>query len=202
MSLVDIKEFIAETREEALAKAAAVLGVAEDELEVVGYPDTADISGMNGRAMVLVRRPGGVPDAAPQRGRGRDGRDRDGDRGRGRGRDRDRGGRDGDRRESRGRDRDRDRGRGRNDAGNDAGRGRGRGGRGRGERPEGVDDERLERVAAEAADRVAETGEAVVMEAMSSKERWVVHNFLKERDDVRSSSEGDDDDRRVRVERA
>jgi hypothetical protein len=81
------------------------------------------------------------------------------------------------------------------------GRGRGRDRNGRGDRPERpeVDEEALERVALDAAAKVRETGTAEVLGQMNSRERWVVHNALKDEAGVRSESEGEGRDRRVKL---
>ena len=208
MEIDDVKEFFAATREDALAMASTHYGVDKGELEVKQLPGDLEISGLGERSVFLIWHPGSAPKGEGFRGAPRD-RDRDRDRGhdrsRGRDRDRDRGqGR------SRGHERDRDRGRGRGQA-----RGRerdvgareerrddGEGPRRRGEtsgRPEGVDDERLEALAQEAAERVRRSGEAEILESMNSKERWVVHNYLRTEEGVTSSSEGDGPAKRVKI---
>jgi predicted RNA-binding protein Jag len=139
-------------------------------------------------------------------GRGRDGRgggrgDR-GDRGDGRGRSRDgregregreggrdgrgrRGGRGGDRGEQRGGDRgDRDRGT------------RERGGRGDGDIPR---DPELEQKARDTAERVRDTGQEVTLPAMGSRERWIVHNAIRDIEGVTSTSVGEGDQKRVKI---
>lgn len=123
--------------------------------------------------------------------RGRDGgrdRDRDRDRGRnGRG--------DRDRRERGGR---RDRGRG----GRDRERGGG-GGRGRRDAAEardgGPENPELEARVRDAGRRVLETGEATTLDEMNSRDRWVVHNVLKEFDGIGSESVGDGRMKRVKI---
>jgi spoIIIJ-associated protein len=95
---------------------------------------------------------------------------------------RDRGGRDG-RRESRGDGR-----------GND-GRSRGRS---REEDPE-IDEVELERLARDAARSVRESGGTELLPPMNSRERWFVHNALKEERGVRSESEGEGARKRVRI---
>ncbi|MCE2390295.1 MAG: hypothetical protein J4G09_02295 [Proteobacteria bacterium] len=185
MHIDTVKEFFAETREDALALASTHYGVDEGELEVHELPKSLEISGLGERTVFLIGQRGAEP---PRSEPPRDER-------RGRGRDRDR---------PRDRDRDRDRDRGPR-AGAGGRRGSGDGGRRprrqgpRGDRPEGVDDERLENLAREAAERVRRSGEAEILESMSSKERWVVHNFLREEDGVASESEGEGPAKRVKI---
>ena len=57
----------------------------------------------------------------------------------------------------------------------------------------------LERQADEAATRAVETGSAVALDAMSAVERKVVHEFLKDREDVETWSEGVEPDRHLVV---
>jgi spoIIIJ-associated protein len=57
----------------------------------------------------------------------------------------------------------------------------------------------LEGIAARSADEAVGTGERVELEPMSSAERRVVHEFLKDHDGVETSSEGDEPDRYVVV---
>jgi predicted RNA-binding protein Jag len=182
------KEYFATSEDEALDKAAAHFEVDKDQLEIRKL-DGVTIEGLKERQCYVVAVQGMAdkqPEAAPRsEGRGRDRGDRGGrDRDRGRGRDRDRGGRD---RGRGGRDRDRDRGRG------------GRGRRPRGDKPEGVDHEHFEAIAQEAVNCVLEDGEDVILDAMNSKERWVVHNFIKNIDGVSSESEGEGAERKIRV---
>lgn len=181
------KEFFAATREEAMGKAAEFFGVDETKLEVREL-STLQIDGIGDRSCFVVGVEG-MADKQPAEGprrerrdRGDRDRDRDRDRGRGRDRDRGRGGRDRDRG---GRDRDRD----------DRGRGR----RPRGDKPEGVDHEKFEGLAQDAAEQVLGGRENVLLDPMSSKERWVVHNHIKDIDGVTSESEGDGADKRIRV---
>jgi predicted RNA-binding protein Jag len=110
-------EFVADTREEAIAKAARFFGQDEDALAYGGFEPGA-VYGLGGRTVVVAYPKDRKPPARSARdsGEGRE-RERDRDRGDRGGRDRDRGGRD---RERGGRDR--------------GGRDRERGGRGRGER--------------------------------------------------------------------
>jgi spoIIIJ-associated protein len=80
--------------------------------------------------------------------------------------------------------------------------------RGRGDRKRvsvdaaGYRDRRRELLAEEAtvaADRAVRNGEPVRLEPMSSNERRMVHDVLKDRSDVETFSEGDDPERRVIV---
>ena len=57
----------------------------------------------------------------------------------------------------------------------------------------------LERQAADAAERAVSTGKPVALDAMSAVERKVVHEFLKDRDDVETWSEGVEPDRHLVV---
>jgi spoIIIJ-associated protein len=59
--------------------------------------------------------------------------------------------------------------------------------------------EALERMADEAADDAVEHGRPVAMEAMTSSERRIVHERLRDRDDVETHSEGDEPDRHLVV---
>jgi predicted RNA-binding protein Jag len=116
----------------------------------------------------------------------REGRDRDG-----------RNSREGGRRgEGRGDRRPRGDSRGRND---DRGRGDDRGRRPRRGGDDG--DERLEKMSREIAEEVLRTGVERTLDAMSSRERWVVHNAVKEIDGVTSESVGEHDEKRVRIVR-
>jgi len=129
-------EFVADGREEAVAKAAQYFGIAADAL-AVHEPAVGEVYGLGGRTAIVAvpkdRRP------SPRGGERGDRGDRDRDRDRGAPRERfesrDRGGR-GDRdrdRGGRGRDRDRDRGRG----GREQAERSDRGGRGDGDRDRG-----------------------------------------------------------------
>jgi len=103
------------------------------------------------------------------------------------------------RREGRG-DRDRDRkGRGGDSRrrADDRGRGDDRGRRGR--RSSEEDDGRLERMAREVAEQVRQNGGERVLDAMTSRERWVVHNAIKDMDGVTSESVGERDEKRVKI---
>ena len=180
------KEFFAQTREQALSMAARHFEVDPERLEVSELP--LDVVGMGDRKCFVVSIEG-TADQQPQeqpreergrresRDRGPRDRDRDGDRGRGRGR----GG-------------DRDRGRG-----GDRSRGGSRQRAPRGDRPEGVDHERLERQAREAAEKVKSSGQPVTLPWMNSKERWVVHNYLKDVEGVTSVSEGEGAEKRLKI---
>lgn len=59
--------------------------------------------------------------------------------------------------------------------------------------------ETLERIADETADKAVERGRAIAMDAMSSSERRIVHERLRDRDDVSTHSEGDEPDRHLVV---
>ncbi len=59
--------------------------------------------------------------------------------------------------------------------------------------------EALERQADEAADEALREGRPVVMEAMTSSERRLVHEFLRDRGDVGTQSEGEEPDRHLVV---
>jgi hypothetical protein len=211
MNIDAVKEFFAESRDEAISMASTHYGVAGAELEVRELPASLGISGLGSRSCFLVWIAGQEnqqPVRRESRGGGQDGergdgrrRDRDRDRGRGRGgRDRDRGDR-GPRADGGGRDRGGDRGGAdrRNDRGGDRGGRRDERRDERGDRPEGVDEARLEAIALEAAERVRRTGEPEILESMTAKERWVVHNFLKTVDGVTSASEGEGASKRVKV---
>jgi hypothetical protein len=197
MNIDAVKEFFATSRDEAISMASTHYGVGGGELEVRELPAALGISGLGDRSCFLIWI-AGEEHAAPRREARSGGQQ--GDRG-------DRGG------EGRRRDRDRDRGRGgrpRGDRDRDRGRDSrpqrdgeqrrvdGRGER-RGDRPEGVDEARLEAIAREAAERVQRSGEPEILESMTAKERWVVHNFLKTIDGVTSASEGEGASKRVKI---
>lgn len=112
-------EFVADSRDEAIAKAALFFGVDADALTCGELP-AGEVYGLGGRAVVVAYPKDRTP---PQRSAGRgEERERDRGRGRDRDRDRDRGGRGG-RGRDRDRDRDRDRGeRSRGDRGDRGGR--------------------------------------------------------------------------------
>jgi predicted RNA-binding protein Jag len=113
-------------------------------------------------------------DARGDRGRSRDGRDgRESRDGRGR--------RDGGGRGDRGRDRD---------------RGGDRGGRSDGDTPR---DPELEQKARATAERVRDSGQEVTLPAMGSKERWIVHNAIRDIEGVTSTSVGEGDQKRVKI---
>ena len=111
----------------------------------------------------------GLRRAPREEGRERGGRDRDGRRERG-GRDRDRGGDRGGERRGRRDPEDRD-----------------------------IDEGELERLAQDSARIARETGESQLLPPMNSRERWFVHNALKDESGVRSESEGDGSRKRVRI---
>ena len=78
---------------------------------------------------------------------------------------------------------------------------------GRGDRPSGpregddrdIDEVELERLAKDSARAVRESGEAELLPPMNSRERWFVHNALKEERGVRSESEGEGARKRVKI---
>jgi spoIIIJ-associated protein len=57
----------------------------------------------------------------------------------------------------------------------------------------------LERQADEAAERALRSGRPVALDAMTSSERRVVHEYLRDRGDVETHSEGDEPDRHLVV---
>jgi spoIIIJ-associated protein len=59
--------------------------------------------------------------------------------------------------------------------------------------------EALEGQAADAADEAVRYGRAVALDAMSATERRIVHEYLRDRDDVETYSEGDEPDRHLVV---
>lgn len=220
--MADVREFAADTRDAALGKAASYFGLSVDELDYKPVDDTTPVSGLGGRSLVIAAPKGdlrmrddrGSRDNRPPR----EARRRDGE---GRGRDRDRPDR-GDRERGRGERGDR------GDRGRRGGRGRGGRERGAqparergsrrdspGERSNGgsatdeddgdygrpltPEEQELERMAQEAAENVRSDGEPQLLPAMSSKERWVVHNALKGEAGIRSESEGEGPMRRVRI---
>jgi predicted RNA-binding protein Jag len=152
----------------------------------------ARLIGVDAKAEVQISapRPSGGGGGGDGRGRSRD-RDRGGDRG-GRG---GRGGRErgGDRGGSGRRD---ERG-GRGGRGGDRGRPEARNGR-----SSGLDDqerEAVEQYAREAAEEVVRTGEPKILRDMNSRERWVVHNTVRDIEGVRSESIGEDPSKRVKL---
>ncbi len=202
----EVREFAGETRDEAISKAASYFGLPEAELDYKAVEEETPIAGLGTRVLVIA-----APKGHLQMRSGGDGRRGDRDRN-GRGRDRDRGerGRDGDRgrggERTRGRGgRGRDRGSERGDRGGRGPRERGDRGRGGGDRDRDQDrplteeERELEKMAQEAARHVREDGEPQLLPAMSSKERWVVHNALKDESGIRSESEGDGPIRRVKI---
>ncbi len=85
-------------------------------------------------------------------------------------------------------------------------KGRGGDGRRRGEdrgrrtrRGNDDDDERLERLAREVAEEVRASGGERVLDSMTSRERWVVHNAVKDIEGVTSESVGERDEKRVKI---
>jgi len=80
--------------------------------------------------------------------------------------------------------------------------GRGRGGdrpRRGGRRTHEDGDERLEKYTRQVAEELLADGGERVLDPMSSRERWVVHNTVKSIDGVTSESVGDDDEKRVKL---
>ena len=59
--------------------------------------------------------------------------------------------------------------------------------------------EALERQAAEAAEEAVESKRPVALDAMTASERRLVHEFLRDRDDVDTHSEGEEPDRHLVV---
>lgn len=59
--------------------------------------------------------------------------------------------------------------------------------------------EALERQADDAADEAVRYGRPVALDAMSATERRIVHEYLRDRDDVETHSEGDEPDRHLVV---
>ena len=57
----------------------------------------------------------------------------------------------------------------------------------------------LQRQADEAAEKAVDTGRPVALDAMSATERKVVHEYLKDREDVETYSEGTEPDRHLVV---
>jgi spoIIIJ-associated protein len=57
----------------------------------------------------------------------------------------------------------------------------------------------LQRQAEEAAEDAVRTGRPVALDAMTSSERRVVHEYLRDRDDVETHSEGNEPDRHLVV---
>ena len=92
--------------------------------------------------------------------------------------------------------------------GREGGRDRGRDSRG-GERGGGrprrdpedrdIDEGELERLAQDSARIARDTGESQLLPPMNSRERWFVHNALKDERGVRSESEGEGARKRVRI---
>jgi len=62
-----------------------------------------------------------------------------------------------------------------------------------------IDEVALERMAREGAEIVRRSGEPELLRPMNSRERWVVHNALKDERGVRSESEGEGPRKRVRI---
>ncbi len=249
----DVKEFVADTSDEAVAKAVTHYGVEQGKLRVHVVPDSSEVSGLGGRSLIIVSISDEPEELSPVgefldtvlshmgtdgvrisesqgkegeqvftlRGTGimqldsRDSRvlpslshlvERVAEKLKGEGSSarvelaengcpaaRDRGDR-GDR-ERGGRERG---GRGRGDRDGDGRRGDNRGRDTRGPRPE-IDEAGLEKEARDAAAKVRDDGESLVMREMNSRERWVIHNALKDESGVRSESEGEGRARRVKL---
>jgi predicted RNA-binding protein Jag len=62
-----------------------------------------------------------------------------------------------------------------------------------------IDEGELERLAQDSARVVRDTGESQLLPPMNSRERWFVHNALKDERGVRSESEGEGARKRVRI---
>jgi spoIIIJ-associated protein len=62
--------------------------------------------------------------------------------------------------------------------------------------------EALRSIALDAAEESLRTGEAVELEPMPASERRIVHEYLRERDDVQTHSEGEEPERYLVVETA
>lgn len=60
--------------------------------------------------------------------------------------------------------------------------------------------EELREIADDAADEAIETGESIKLQPMSASERRVVHEYLRDREDVDTISEGQEPNRRLVVE--
>lgn len=63
-------------------------------------------------------------------------------------------------------------------------------------------DEKLEALARAKGDEVLQKGKPIELEPMGSRERWVVHNALKEQDGLRTESVGEGRAKRVRIDPA
>ncbi|MFI5314278.1 MAG: R3H domain-containing nucleic acid-binding protein [Myxococcota bacterium] len=79
------------------------------------------------------------------------------------------------------------------------GRGGERPGRGRDPEDRDIDEGELERLARDSARSVRETSEPVLLPPMNSRERWFVHNALKDERGVRSESEGEGARKRIKI---
>lgn len=71
--------------------------------------------------------------------------------------------------------------------------------RGRDPEDRDIDEAELERLARDAARSVRESGDAELLPPMNSRERWFIHNALKDERGVRSESEGEGARKRVRI---
>ena len=100
-----------------------------------------------------------------------------------------------------------ERGRGRGDGRRDRSGDRGRGGRDRGRghrdeavgREDGPENPELQQLALASGRRALETGVATTLEEMNSRDRWVVHNALKELEGIESQSVGEGRLKRVKI---
>jgi predicted RNA-binding protein Jag len=89
----------------------------------------------------------------------------------------------------------------------DSRRGGGRDGGRRDDRPRGgrdsddrdIDEAELERLAKDSARDVRDSGEPKLLPPMNSRERWFVHNALKDERGVRSESEGEGARKRIKI---
>ncbi len=60
----------------------------------------------------------------------------------------------------------------------------------------------LKRLAKEHAEKVLQTGEAIVLPYLGSYERFVIHNYLKDFDGIETKSVGEGQDRRLEIKQA
>jgi spoIIIJ-associated protein len=71
--------------------------------------------------------------------------------------------------------------------------------RGRDSEDRDIDEAELERLARDVARSVRDSGEAELLPPMNSRERWFVHNALKDERGVRSESEGEGARKRIKI---
>jgi spoIIIJ-associated protein len=64
------------------------------------------------------------------------------------------------------------------------------------------EEQRLEDEARAHGEEVVRTGQSITLDPMNSRERWIVHNALKDVDGVRSESVGDGPVKRVQISKA